>query len=111
METFVDQIAAAGGYRLLVHPEVGDPVPEVRFAAAEHDEAAFLVVGAEGLGIDLHQAEAVLKMRSASLKKSQVDMEHTTIYAPIDGVVISRNVDAGQTVASSFNTPTLFQIA
>src|SRR5712671_5625273 len=61
--------------------------------------------------VDLHQAEAVLKMRAASLKKSQVDMEHTTIYAPIDGVVISRNVDAGQTVASSFNTPTLFQIA
>jgi HlyD family secretion protein len=61
--------------------------------------------------VDLHQAEAVLKMRDASLKKSKVDMERTTIYAPIDGVVISRNVDVGQTVAASFNTPTLFQIA
>jgi HlyD family secretion protein len=50
-------------------------------------------------------------MRDASLKKSKVDMERTTIYAPIDGVVISRNVDVGQTVAASFNTPTLFQIA
>jgi HlyD family secretion protein len=61
--------------------------------------------------VDLHQAQAVVKMREASLKKSQVDLDRTTIYAPVDGIVISRNVDVGQTVAASFNTPTLFLIA
>jgi HlyD family secretion protein len=61
--------------------------------------------------VALHQAEAVVKMREAVLKKSQVDLERTTIYAPIDGVVISRVVDVGQTVAASFNAPVLFTIA
>ena len=61
--------------------------------------------------VDLHQAEAVVKMREAALNKNKVDLERTTIYAPIDGVVISRNIDVGQTVAVSFNSPTLFLIA
>jgi HlyD family secretion protein len=61
--------------------------------------------------VELHQAEAVVRMREAALRKSKVDLERTTIYAPINGVVIVRNVDVGQTVAASFNTPTLFQIA
>jgi len=60
---------------------------------------------------DLHQAEAVVKTREALLKKAKVDLERTTIYAPIDGIVISRVVDPGQTVAASFNAPTLFTIA
>src|SRR6185503_1780116 len=60
---------------------------------------------------DLHQAEAVLKMREAAVNKTKVDLERTTIYAPIDGMVISRNVDVGQTVAASFTAPTLFVIA
>src|SRR5262249_39475315 len=60
---------------------------------------------------DLHQAEAVVKTREAALKKNEVDLERTTIYSPVDGIVISRAVDVGQTVAASFNTPTLFQIA
>jgi len=61
--------------------------------------------------VDLHQAQAVVRTRTAALKKAQVDLERTTIYSPIDGVVISRAVDVGQTVAASFNTPTLFSIA
>ena len=61
--------------------------------------------------VAMHQAEAVVKMREASLKKADVDLERTIIYAPIDGVVISRVVDVGQTVAASFNAPTLFTIA
>lgn len=61
--------------------------------------------------VDFHQAEAVAKMREAALRRSRVDLERTTILAPINGIVISRNVDVGQTVAASFNTPTLFQIA
>lgn len=61
--------------------------------------------------VDFHLAEAVVKMREAALNKAKVDLERTTIYAPIDGIVISRNVDVGQTVAASFTAPTLFVIA
>jgi HlyD family secretion protein len=59
----------------------------------------------------LHQAEASLKIRQALLQRAKTDLERTTIYAPIDGVIISRNIEVGQTVAASFNTPKLFQIA
>jgi len=60
---------------------------------------------------DLHQAEAVVRTREASVNKARVDLERTTIYAPIDGMVISRNVDVGQTVAANFTAPTLFVVA
>ncbi|RYD37176.1 MAG: efflux RND transporter periplasmic adaptor subunit, partial [Verrucomicrobiaceae bacterium] len=60
---------------------------------------------------DLTQAEAGVKIRSAVLQKSQVDLTRCTIYAPIDGMVISRKVDVGQTVAASLNAPVLFEIA
>ena len=59
----------------------------------------------------LHQAEAQVKMKQASLERAKVDLAHCTIYAPVDGIVISRNVDVGQTVAASMNAPVLFQIA
>ncbi len=57
------------------------------------------------------QAEAVVKSDEASLQNAKVQLSYCTIYAPVDGVVVSRNVDVGQTVAASFNTPTLFVIA
>lgn len=60
---------------------------------------------------DLHQAEATVKIRQASLQKSKVDLARTTIFSTIDGVVISREVDAGQTVAAGLNAPVLFKIA
>lgn len=60
---------------------------------------------------NLLQADAAVKMREASLERAKVDLERTIITAPIDGVVISRAVEIGQTVAASFNTPTLFSIA
>ena len=60
---------------------------------------------------DLHSADAQVKMKEASLEKAKVDLAHCTIYAPVDGIVISRNVDVGQTVAASMNAPTLFVIA
>lgn len=47
----------------------------------------------------------------ATYKKAQTNLGYATIYSPIDGVVISRAVDVGQTVAASFSTPTLFTIA
>jgi len=60
---------------------------------------------------NLHQAEAQVKMKKASLERAQLDLDHCTIYAPVDGIVISRNVDVGQTVAASMNAPVLFQVA
>src|SRR5947207_3427298 len=50
---------------------------------------------------DLHQAEATVKIREGALKNSKVDLSRCAIYAPIDGLVISRNVNVGQTVAAS----------
>ncbi len=47
----------------------------------------------------------------ASLAKAERNLSYATITSPIDGVVISRDVEAGQTVASGFETPTLFTIA
>src|SRR6266571_497378 len=60
---------------------------------------------------DLHQAEAGVKVNEGSLKKAQVDLARCTIYAPVDGIVISRNVNVGQTVAASLSAPILFVIA
>jgi HlyD family secretion protein len=56
-------------------------------------------------------AEAQVKQREATLRQMEVDLERTYIRAPVDGVVISRNVDAGQTVAASLQAPVLFTIA
>jgi HlyD family secretion protein len=56
-------------------------------------------------------AEAQLVQAQASLKQAQVNLSHTVIRAPIDGVVIARNVNVGQTVAASMQAPTLFVLA
>lgn len=60
---------------------------------------------------ELAQAEAQLKIRNANLQKAKVDLDRCTIYSPIDGTVITRNVDVGQTVAASMSAPVLFTIA
>jgi HlyD family secretion protein len=60
---------------------------------------------------NLHQAEATVKIKQGALDKAKADLEHCTITSPIDGVVISRNVDVGQTVAASLQAPVIFQIA
>ncbi len=59
----------------------------------------------------LHEAEATVKIKQASLSNALVNLNYCKIVSPVDGVVISRAVELGQTVASSFNTPTIFQIA
>lgn len=59
----------------------------------------------------LHQAEATVQIKQANLEKAQVDLDHCTIYSPVDGIVISRSVDVGQTVAAAMNAPVLFLIA
>jgi len=59
----------------------------------------------------LLQADAQVKIQSASLDLAKVNLAHCDIFSPIDGVVISRQVDVGNTVAASLSAPTLFMIA
>src|SRR5205809_1658441 len=59
----------------------------------------------------LASARAQVEQKIAALKQSQLDLDHTTITAPVDGVVGSRQVDVGQTVAASLQAPVLFTIA
>jgi HlyD family secretion protein len=57
------------------------------------------------------QVSASVKQSEASVSQAQVNLDHTVITAPIDGIVIQRSVDVGQTVAASMSAPTLFIIA
>lgn len=69
-------------------------------------EAAHLSLQAQ-----IRVAEATVAQSRAALENSQVNLRYTTIVSPVDGIVISRNVDVGQTVAASLQAPTLFLIA
>ena len=59
----------------------------------------------------VQQAQAQVRQTEAALRLAEVNLAHTTITSPIDGIVVSRNVDVGQTVAASLSAPTLFTIA
>jgi HlyD family secretion protein len=59
----------------------------------------------------LHEAKATVQLNQASLDNANANLGYCKILSPVDGVIILRAVNVGQTVASSFNTPTLFQIA
>jgi HlyD family secretion protein len=59
----------------------------------------------------VQQAEAQVQQAEAALQLAQIGLSHTTIRSPIDGVVVSRDVNVGQTVAASLSAPTLFTIA
>jgi HlyD family secretion protein len=70
-------------------------------AHAAYDQAAAQIV------VD----QATIQQREASLEAAQVNLDYTNIVSPVDGTVVSRNITIGQTVAASFQTPTLFLIA
>jgi HlyD family secretion protein len=65
----------------------------------------------DGAKAALDSAEANLAIANADLKAQQTDLAKSTIYAPIDGIILTRSVDPGQTVASSLQAPVLFVIA
>jgi HlyD family secretion protein len=77
-------------------------------AAADADTAAANAAAARAQVVS---ASAAVDQAQAAVKEAQLNLAQTTIYSPIDGVVISRNVDVGQTVAASLQAPTLFTIA
>jgi HlyD family secretion protein len=56
-------------------------------------------------------ADATVRQKQAALAQAQIDLDNTAIRAPVDGIVVARNVDVGQTVAASLQAPTLFLIA
>jgi HlyD family secretion protein len=74
--------------------------------AADSARSAYLQARAQ---VDLDRAN--IQQQQAMLNEAQVNLGYTDIVSPVDGTVVSRNVDVGQTVASSFQTPTLFLIA
>jgi len=88
-----------------------------QFSAAEaQEQAQASIVLSRKAQLKMAQAQvehalAQVKHREAALHNSKVDLEHTVIRSPLDGVVIQRNVDIGQTVAASLQAPTLFTIA
>lgn len=93
---------------------------KTKFARAKELSAKKLIAQTEleAAEVAVRSAEAQLRSQQAgvtqsqaSLRQNQVNLAHTVIESPIDGLVISRNVDVGQTVAASMSAPTLFVLA
>ena len=93
---------------------------DVQTATLASNEAQIASAKAELNGLDadillaegqMQSGEALIAQRQAKLKDILIDLERTDIRSPVDGVVVQRQVDLGQTVAASLSTPTLFQIA
>src|SRR5437870_347085 len=74
--------------------EIGAPEAQLRVAQAQ-----------------LTSSQAAVKQKQAAQRQAQVDLDHTRITAPVQGIVVSRQVDVGQTVAASLQAPILFTIA
>ena len=91
----------------LVRESVMSP-QQLDLAKANRDSASASVSAAAA---QVTQAQAQVQQKEAALTVSQTNLNYTTIHAPIDGTVIARNVDVGQTVAASLQAPTLFTIA
>ena len=75
------------------------------------DAVQVLASGVDQARADVALAEAEAQQAAAQLEEARVNLGYTDIVSPVDGVVVSRAVDVGQTVAASFQTPTLFVIA
>jgi len=69
------------------------------------------VANRDSLKAQVAVSQASVAQMQASLAVSEVNLQYTTITSPIDGIVVSRNVDVGQTVAASLSAPTIFVIA
>jgi HlyD family secretion protein len=81
---------------------------QLDLAKANYDSANAAVGAAEA---NVSQAEAQVSQKAAALAVAQTNLNYTVIRSPIDGTVVARNVDVGQTVAASLQAPTIFTIA
>lgn len=69
------------------------------------------VTNAQGADAQVNVAMAQVKQAEAALNAAELDLKYTTIRSPVNGIVVARNIEVGQTVAASFATPNLFLIA
>ena len=76
-----------------------------------HDKNLISDIDFETAKYNYELALSTYKLNQSNLKKAQTNLNYATIHSPIDGVILSRAVEQGQTVAASFSTPTLFTIA
>jgi HlyD family secretion protein len=81
---------------------------QLDLAKASNDTAQAAVNAAKA---QVTQAEAQVAQKAAAVSVAQTNLDHTIIRSPIDGTVVARNIDVGQTVAASLQAPTLFNIA
>jgi len=81
---------------------------QLDLAKANYDSAKAAVNAAVA---NVRQAEAQVTQKEAAVKVAQTNLDYTVIRSPINGTVVARNVDLGQTVAASFSAPTIFTIA
>ena len=102
-----DEDTAQAAYDSAVAQQEASKAQEEAQASAVRSAEAQLRV-AEAM---LTNAKAQVVQNEAALRQAQVDLDRTFIRAPVDGVVVGRNVDRGQTVAASLQAPTLFTIA
>jgi HlyD family secretion protein len=93
---------------------------EVQKATLDSVEAQIASQNAELVGLDadialaeaqLKSAEAAILQKKAKLRDAEIDLSRTDIRSPVDGVVVQRQIDLGQTVAASLSAPTLFTVA
>ena len=87
----------------------GEETQQVLDVARANYDAA--VASVHGVQASIDQAKALVSQKTAAVSVARTNLGHTIIRSPIDGVVVARNVDVGQTVAASLQAPTIFTIA
>jgi len=103
VQTKADYDRAQGLFKAGIQPQ-----QQLDLAKANFDSAKATVNGAAA---NVTQAEAQVSQKNAAVTVAQTNLNYTVIRSPIDGTVVARNVDVGQTVAASLQAPTIFTIA
>jgi HlyD family secretion protein len=103
VQTKADYDRALGLFKAGIQPQ-----QQLDLAKANFDSAKATVNGAAA---NVTQAEAQVSQKNAAVTVAQTNLNYTVIRSPIDGTVVARNVDVGQTVAASLQAPTIFTIA
>jgi HlyD family secretion protein len=116
-EAQANYTAAKAGYdkslanRLLAERSYARELALFEEALASRADLDSAEAGAEAARADVGTADAAMLQARAALDQARLNLSYTDIVSPIDGIVISRTIDVGQTVAASFQAPTLFTIA
>jgi len=103
VQTKADYSRAAGLFQSGIVSQQQLDVAKANFDSAN--------AGVNGAVASVTQAEAQVSQKKAAVEVAQTNLDYTIIRSPIDGTVVARNVDVGQTVAASLQAPTIFTIA